>query len=129
MFVSVEQMFLWLVEHEKLILTSKSTPLTPLHILLQSLSTGDFNPARCVPGFAPYSFFKGIISHGIGTVARAEGKFLELMQFAEPVETIALGIENLVYNSPLRCGDVYYYVFEISNLRQATKRPWNTDSH
>jgi acyl dehydratase len=127
-FVSVEQLFSWLQKNEKLVLVSKPRRLSRLRILLHSLASRDFNPAHCLSSFAPHSIFQTVVSHGIGMVARAEAEFLQLLQFKKAGEWIALGIKDLSYLNPLRCGDTYEYVFEISKLQKG-KKFWRMDCH
>jgi acyl dehydratase len=128
MFSSPQEMSAWIAEHGPFVVESRSAKLSYFQILLHAVADGDFNPAHCIPGFAEHSIFGGIVSHGIGTVSRAEGQFLALVQFARPVETIALGIDNLKYLLPLRRGDVYRYTYEISELREHKSR-WNALCH
>ncbi|HZS42993.1 MAG TPA: MaoC/PaaZ C-terminal domain-containing protein [Candidatus Paceibacterota bacterium] len=125
-FKTIDQMFHWLQDNHKLVLVSKPRRLSRLRILLHSLASRDFNPAHCLSSFAPHSIFHSVVSHGIGIVARAEAEFLQLLQFDKAGEWIALGIKNLSYLKPLRCGDIYEYVFEISNVRKSQKF-WKMD--
>lgn len=119
MFNSTENFVKWLEENEKFVFISKPKRLRSWHILLQSLASGDFNPAHTRPEFSKRSFFKTVVSHGIGIIARAEGQFVGLLPkyFAVPIEIIALGFDKIIYRSPLRLGDVYQYRFEISLVR------------
>lgn len=108
--------------------TSKPTKLRKLHILMQSLASGDFNPAHTRPEYAEKSFFGGIVSHGVGVLARAEGQFVQLFPrlFDSSVEIIALGYEKIEYLSPLRLGDTYEYRFEITDMKYRYAR-WDFD--
>ena len=106
---------------------SKPKKLKQFTVLLQALAGGDFNPAHIVSGFEDYSLFKGIVSHGIGIISRAEGEFVNSIQFnKQPVEIIAAGFEFVKYSKPLRVGYVYQYEFKIYNLEK-NKKNWNFD--
>jgi acyl dehydratase len=123
MFASPQAMHDWIKGHGSYTATSEPVKLTRFRILLHSIADGDFNPAHCQPKFAKHSIFKGMISHGIGTLSRAEGPFLELFQFERPVETIVTAI-TAVYTKPLRRGDTYRYTFTVRSLRQS-KLGWH----
>lgn len=97
---------------------SEYKKLNRVKVLLFSIATGDFNPAHCVPGFEQYSFFKSMVSHGIGTVARAESEFLRNFRFSSPSEIIATRLEDIKYLSPLRVGEKYQYVYFIHSGRE-----------
>ncbi len=106
---------------KKFIFHSEPKKLRSWNILLQSLASGDFNPAHCRPEFAKKSFFKSIVSHGIGIFARAEGQFVQLLPkyFSFPIEVATSKYEvGPDYHSPLRLGEEYQYRFEITNAQQ-----------
>src|SRR6187551_3448082 len=111
-FDSVTDLFNWLTENQKLVLFSQPKKLRERSIFLQSIASGDFNPAHCLPTLRQTSIFKTLVSQGIGIVARAEGEFLQLLRFVTPPEVIALGLDNLSYSSPLGVGNTYQYVYE-----------------
>lgn len=123
MFASPAAMSAWIAEHGSYVVESSPTLLTRFRVLLHSIADGDFNPAHCQPHFAKYSIFKGMVSHGIGTLSRAEGPFLELFQFERPLETIATAI-CAKYTKPLFCGDTYRYIYTVRSLRQ-NKLKWH----
>ncbi|MCX6753169.1 MAG: MaoC/PaaZ C-terminal domain-containing protein [Candidatus Nomurabacteria bacterium] len=125
-FKSVEQLNNWLLENKVFSFSSQPKKLRKISILLHSLAGRDFNPAHIVSSFADKSIFKGIVSHGIEILSRAEGYFVQMIQFEKSVEIIALGFESVHYYKPLRLGSVYHYKFEISNLRQVKGR-WDFD--
>jgi len=118
-FKSVGQLCEWLQKPQSLVFTSKPKRLGRWHILSHSLAGGDWNPAHCQPAFSKRSFFGGIVSHGVGILARAEGQFVELLPalIETPVEIIARGYGAIKYRDPLRLGDIYQYRFEITNPR------------
>ena len=125
-FASVVVLYNWLLENKVYRFSSKPKKLRKIHILFHSLAGRDFNPAHIVSDFADKSIFKGIVSHGIGILSRAEGYFVQMIQFEKSVEIIALGFESVQYYKPLRLGSVYHYEFDLSNLRQVKNR-WDFD--
>jgi acyl dehydratase len=106
-----------------LTLVSSVYSLGYLDLFLQGLSSGDM-PAHTRRCDAKKSFFGGAVSHGVGTLARAEGLFVELVasSFTVPVEFIARGYRCVKYSSPLRVGEMYRYRYELSNARLRPNR-------
>ena len=96
------------------IFTSKKIQLRHRDVIRHGIAGGDFNPAHCVPGREHLSMFRGVISQGIAIVSRAEGVFLQLLTFTNPLEIVARGIDSLVYHSPLYVGDTYYYKYRLT---------------
>lgn len=124
-FKTVSALAAYLLSHKSFTFTSKPKKLTKWKVLMMCLASGDFNPAHCKPGFAEHSIFGTRVSHGIGTLARAEAEFLQGIQFDTPVEVIALGLESR-YKAALPIGSRYYYTYEISNL-VSKKNRWDMD--
>lgn len=122
MFTSASGLNLWLAEHTTFTFTSKIRRLTRTDILLHALAGRDFNPAHIVEGYADKSLFKGIVSHGIGIISRAEGMFVKMMVFENPAEIIAAGFKEIKYYKPLRLNASYYYEYTISNMRPIKNR-------
>lgn len=118
----------YLEQNKSFTFSSKPQKLTHLRILLFALATRDFNPAHIVSDYANQSIFRGVVSHGIGTAARAEAEYQRVINFGEPVELIARGYGKMEYYKPLRLGHTYQYVYKISNLKQ-TKGRWGFDCH
>lgn len=125
---SIEELDKYLSKNKCFTFSSTPKKLSHAQILLFALATRDFNPAHIVSGFADKSIFKGIVSHGIGTVSRAEATYVEMVRFKEPVELIAMGYEDIKYYKPLRLNSVYQYDYSISNLRSVKNR-WDFDCH
>ncbi len=119
-FKTVRDLVAWIEEHGSYTFSSKPKKLSRARILLFSIASGDFNPAHCMKKFAKYSKLGGIVSHGIGTLARAEAEFVQSMGniLGTPVENIAAGSEGFKYLKPLRLGDTYHYEFTLSNPRE-----------
>lgn len=130
LFKSVRDFVAWIEEHGPYSFSSPPRQLTQADINLYSAASGDFNPAHCRPEFAHHSKFKGIVSHGSGTIARGEGEFMALVPgfFDIPAEVIALGSQGSKYRSPLYLGDIYQYHFTLSNPRRKRDR-WDIDVH
>lgn len=128
MFTSASALNLWLAEHTTFTFTSKKRKLTRTDILLHALAGRDFNPAHIVEGYADKSLFKGVVSHGIGIISRAEGAFVKMMVFENPVEIIAAGFKEIKYYKPLRLHASYYYEYTISNMRPVKNR-FDFDCH
>jgi acyl dehydratase len=125
-FKNVSELAKYLLQNGTFTINSKHQKLRKWNVLLMCIATGDFNPAHCQPGFAKHSIFGTMVSHGIGTLARAEAVFLQEVQFTEiPVEVIALGLESK-YRAALPIGSVYYYKFTISNM-VSKKNRWDMD--
>lgn len=124
-FKNVAELAVYLIENGSFTFKSKQKKLTQWKVLMMCLASGDFNPAHCQPEFAEHSIFGTAVSHGIGTLARAEAEFLQEMQFDVPVEVIALGLESK-YKAALPVGSVYYYTYTISNL-VSKKNRWDMD--
>ena len=126
-FRSAQELHEYLQQHEFYVFTSKPKRLRHISILLYALAGGDFNSAHIIPGFEKYSIFKGIVSHGSGIICRAEGYFVNNVQFTEqPVEIVASGFESLSFRKPLRLHSVYCYEFKIYNF-QKDKMNWKFD--
>jgi acyl dehydratase len=128
---SLDHLQKYLAENKTLTFSSSPRKLKRRHVLLQSLATGDFNPAHINTGLNNYSIFKGDVSQGIGTIGRAEGAFVQLFQFREkPVELIAFGMKHgWDYQKPLYVGNTYQYTYTISNLRNHRDNLWKFDCH
>lgn len=109
----------FLETNKELSFSSPIQKLSRWKIFLFSLAGNDFNPIHCKEGYAEYSTFKSIVSQGIGTIARAEGFFVNMMKFVEPTEIIALGIDNLRYYAPLKIGarHQYHYTLQLSEKK------------
>ncbi len=126
MFNSIAELSEWLEANQKLVLTSTPKKLRSWNILLQSLTSGDFNPAHCRPEFLKRSYLNkrrklsSAVSHGIGGVSRAEAQFINLLakQFKIPTdEVIAIGYDKIRYKYPLCVGDIYQYRLEITECK------------
>lgn len=117
MFDSIKGLQAALSQVGTLILQSRPKKLRRINILLQCLASGDFNPAHCVPDFAPHSILKGMALHGVGIISRAEAEFQQVLHFTHPSELISLGQETK-YRRPLLCGQKYWFRYELSNLRE-----------
>jgi hypothetical protein len=134
MIASIEALQESIAANGEFVFETQPERLTAFRILLFCIATGDFNAAHCVRAFLPYSIFTRknkkprLVSHGIATIARAEGPFVRLMEFANiPRETIALGI-SAEYKRPLYEDDRYYYRYVLTNLR-LEKNLWKVDCH
>lgn len=119
-FPTINHLHQYIKENGSFCFDSNPKELTMQNILLFSTATGDFNPAHCVEGFAEqYSMFKGVVSQGIGTLARAESEFLQLLRFEYPPEIVTSGLTDARYLAPLKVGDTYKYQYEITKLRKS----------
>lgn len=125
---SIQYLKEYLEEKDTFCFSSKPKKLNHFRILLFALATRDFNPAHIVSDFADKSVFKGVVSHGIGTVSRAEATFVEMVRFKEPVELIAKGYGTIKYYKPMRLGYTYQYDYALSNLKPVKNR-WEFDCH
>ncbi len=112
----------FLEKNKELTFSSPAEKLSRWKIFLFSLAGNDFNPVHCQEGYTEHSIFKSIVSQGSGTIARAEGFFVNMMQFTEPTEIIALGIDNLRYYAPLKMGTKYQYHYTLKLTDAKTNR-------
>lgn len=115
------------LKESPLVFTSPPERLRGWHILLQSLASGDFNP-HTRHETAGSSMFGGVVSHGVGTLARGEGWFVRRFtrMLEAPVEIIGKGYARARYLSPLRLGETYQYRYEIPDMRFRKGR-WDFD--
>jgi acyl dehydratase len=97
------------------IVNHKPKKIWYLWTFIFGLLTGDLNPAHInIFTFKKNkSKFKGLVAHGISTVAKGEGFILKIFHFEKVTETIAKGYRDIRYLRPVFMGDLIEYRYTI----------------